>query len=95
MIKAFVGYFLPSLVFGDEKEMAKIYPIGPILKHLLEESGYFHIQATRPDTVGEHVAALNFNTNKKIKPDLHIHYLCWCRQFRTVVCHSVSRHGRN
>ena len=69
MIKAFVGYFLPSLVFGDEKEVAKIYPIGPILKHLLEESGYFHIQATRPDTIGEHdiVTASNFNSNKKIK----------------------------
>ena len=55
MIKMLVGSILPSLVIGDEKEVAKVYPMGPIFKDLLMESGYFHLQATRPDTVGEHV----------------------------------------
>ncbi|XP_002740929.2 epoxide hydrolase 1-like [Saccoglossus kowalevskii] len=32
--------------------MDRIYPVFDKLKHLLRESGYMHLQATKPDTVG-------------------------------------------
>ncbi|XP_061387768.1 juvenile hormone epoxide hydrolase 2 [Musca vetustissima] len=39
--------FLPSRFFHDHH-----FPLSEKLKFYLEESGYFHIQATKPDTVG-------------------------------------------
>ena len=69
MIKMLVGSILPSLVIGDEKEVAKVYPMGPIFKDLLMESGYFRLQATRPDTVGEHVKRA-----RTCRVSQHIHF---------------------
>lgn len=39
--------FLPSRFFHDHH-----FPLSEKLKFYLEESGYFHIQATKPDTIG-------------------------------------------
>jgi len=50
--KTYVGALLPSLFF-TEKEIKKLYPLGKAISFLLLESGYYHIQATTPDTVGE------------------------------------------
>ncbi|XP_067008637.2 juvenile hormone epoxide hydrolase 2 [Anabrus simplex] len=49
--KSFVGGFWPSLVV-EEQYASRMYPTGKIVSHLLEESGYMHIQASKPDTVG-------------------------------------------
>ncbi|KAL0810890.1 hypothetical protein ABMA28_010193 [Loxostege sticticalis] len=47
----FLGSFWPSLVVEPELE-SRLYPLGKHVSHLLEESGYMHIQATKPDTIG-------------------------------------------
>ena len=52
-IKFFVGMYFPSLVFGNpEKDYNKIYPFLDKFYFSVRESGYMHIQATKPDTVG-------------------------------------------
>jgi len=47
----FVGSFFP-LFFYPKIESDKIFPLKRNFKNLLEETGYLHIQATKPDTVG-------------------------------------------
>lgn len=47
----FVGSYIPSLVVEKEHE-SKMYPLSHHYSRLVEESGYFHIQATKPDTIG-------------------------------------------
>lgn len=49
--KYLIGAYFPSLFFTP-KEIEKNFPRFKKLSGLLLESGYFHIQATKPDTVG-------------------------------------------
>ena len=52
-----VGAYFPSLVFDEpEIEHKKLYPQWNRFQFLIRESGYMHLQATKPDTIG---AALN------------------------------------
>jgi len=51
MVQMLVGALFPSLVMTPA-DQHKIYPIGEKFMDLLQESGYMHIQATKPDTVG-------------------------------------------
>ncbi|XP_012218176.1 juvenile hormone epoxide hydrolase 1-like [Linepithema humile] len=51
-----LGVFIPSLVVESE-HYSRMYPLESHLSFLIEESGYFHIQATKPDTIGTAVAA--------------------------------------
>ncbi|XP_031835128.1 juvenile hormone epoxide hydrolase 1 [Nomia melanderi] len=46
-----VGTYIPSLVV-EKEHYSKFFPISNTMKVLIEESGYFHIQATKPDTIG-------------------------------------------
>ncbi|XP_076173256.1 juvenile hormone epoxide hydrolase 1 [Ptiloglossa arizonensis] len=46
-----VGTYVPSLI-GASEHYSRFFPISKVLKTLLDESGYFHIQATKPDTIG-------------------------------------------
>ncbi|XP_054009276.1 juvenile hormone epoxide hydrolase 2-like [Hylaeus anthracinus] len=46
-----VGSYLPWLVIENEQDK-EFYPVSKFLGFLVQESGYFHIQATKPDTVG-------------------------------------------
>jgi len=48
--KALLGSYYPSLVFSDPA--FSTYSLKNIFFDIIKESGYFHIQATRPDTVG-------------------------------------------
>lgn len=51
MLKTIIGAFIPSLVV--ESHLAdRMYPLSKIYSYLIEESGYMHIQATKPDTIG-------------------------------------------
>lgn len=47
-----VGTYVPSLI-GASEHYSRFFPISKVLKTLLDESGYFHIQATKPDTIGK------------------------------------------
>lgn len=46
-----IGSIYPLLVV-DPPYQDRLYPLSKTYSQLLEESGYFHIQATKPDTVG-------------------------------------------
>lgn len=50
-LKMFIGTVFPSLVV-DEKDYKKLYPLKDTFFRIMRESGYMHIQATKPDTVG-------------------------------------------
>lgn len=52
----FVGTYFPSLI-GANEHYSKFFPVSEILSFLIEESGYFHIQATKPDTIGAALTA--------------------------------------
>ncbi|CAL7939638.1 unnamed protein product [Xylocopa violacea] len=47
----FIGGYFPSLL-GVNENYSIYFPVGRILSHMIEESGYFHLQATKPDTIG-------------------------------------------
>nr|XP_050853843.1 juvenile hormone epoxide hydrolase 1-like [Vespula vulgaris] len=46
-----LGAFFPSLVVDKQYEH-KIYPLTNYFYRLIEETGYLHLQATKPDTIG-------------------------------------------
>ncbi|KAL2728874.1 juvenile hormone epoxide hydrolase 1-like [Vespula squamosa] len=46
-----LGVFFPSLVVDKQFEH-KIYPLTNHFYRLIEETGYMHLQATKPDTIG-------------------------------------------
>lgn len=51
LLKLFITSIHPPL-FMPQESVHKVFPVFTRLSFLLEESGYFHIQATKPDTVG-------------------------------------------
>lgn len=51
-LKVFLGGFFPSLVIHDEVK-DKVYPMKEKILYLFRISGYMHIQATKPDTLGK------------------------------------------
>jgi len=52
-VKFFAGMFFPSLVFNNpENDYNKMFPFLDKFYFLLRESGYMHLQATKPDTIG-------------------------------------------
>ncbi|XP_058818173.1 juvenile hormone epoxide hydrolase 1-like isoform X2 [Topomyia yanbarensis] len=51
ILKTIIASFRPSL-FVEEKYVDLYFPALPKLKELVIESGYMHLQATKPDTVG-------------------------------------------
>lgn len=50
MIKLLIGSLFPSLIDSDRPE--RVYPLKKYFNYLMKEGGYFHIQSTKPDTVG-------------------------------------------
>lgn len=51
-IKAIIGSFFPES-FAGTGNAHKMYPMSEHFFTLLEEMGYLHLQATKPDTVGQ------------------------------------------
>ncbi|XP_058124659.1 juvenile hormone epoxide hydrolase 1-like [Anopheles ziemanni] len=49
--KTFLAALKPSL-FIDEQYVDYYYPLGSKFSNIIEETGYMHIQATKPDTIG-------------------------------------------
>ena len=55
LARTLIAHYLPSLYFGKQdadKEYRKVFPLKDTLTYLLSEAGYFHIQATKPDSIG-------------------------------------------
>jgi len=46
-----IGSFIPSLVV-ESKYSDRMYPLGHHMSRMLEETGYMHIQSSKPDTIG-------------------------------------------
>ncbi|XP_045618411.2 juvenile hormone epoxide hydrolase 1 [Procambarus clarkii] len=57
-LKTMLGAFLPAGLVVAREDQAKLYPLTNLYSMILRESGYLHIQASKPDTIG---AALNQN----------------------------------
>nr|XP_027223680.1 juvenile hormone epoxide hydrolase 1-like [Penaeus vannamei]XP_027223681.1 juvenile hormone epoxide hydrolase 1-like [Penaeus vannamei] len=55
-VRQVLGAFLPSGTLMAKEEEGMLYPLLEHAKWLLRESGYFHIQATKPDTLGAALA---------------------------------------
>ncbi|XP_053696692.1 juvenile hormone epoxide hydrolase 1-like [Sabethes cyaneus] len=51
IMKTFVASFMPSL-FIENQYVDFYFPAIPKLKEIVIESGYLHLQATKPDTIG-------------------------------------------
>ncbi|KAL4713159.1 hypothetical protein ACJJTC_018804 [Scirpophaga incertulas] len=49
--KLLLGSLFPRLVV-DAQYVDRIYPLRKLMTYILREGGYFHIQATKPDTIG-------------------------------------------
>ncbi|XP_028903405.1 epoxide hydrolase 1 [Ornithorhynchus anatinus] len=47
-----LGRWFPGLVGFQERDIQLLYPVKRIWSTIFQESGYLHIQATKPDTVG-------------------------------------------
>lgn len=52
-IRLALGTYFPSLIVSSETEQARTYPLKKMYFGFLEESGYMHLQMTKPDTAGE------------------------------------------
>lgn len=52
MMKIWLGSFMPAGLVIAAEDQHKLYPLGEFLNMFAEETGYFHIQATKPDTIG-------------------------------------------
>ncbi|OAD56030.1 Juvenile hormone epoxide hydrolase 1 [Eufriesea mexicana] len=53
---SFVGTYFPFIV-GVNEHYSRFFPLSTVLSNLIQESGYFHIQATKPDTIGAALAS--------------------------------------
>lgn len=51
--KGMIGSLWPSL-FIPKEYIDFHYPFGEIVSFIMEESGYMHLQATKPDTIGNY-----------------------------------------
>ncbi|XP_054156405.1 epoxide hydrolase 1-like [Oppia nitens] len=53
LIKTIIGAYLPQLVFDNpESDYKMVFPFWEKFKFMVRESGYMHLQSTRPDTIG-------------------------------------------
>lgn len=52
-LKGFLISFYPSL-FIPEEYTNFVFPQGEKFSYLIEETGYLHLQATKPDTIGSY-----------------------------------------
>ena len=50
-LRALLAAFVPSTV--STEDAPKVFPLSNYYSFLVEETGYLHIQATKPDTVGK------------------------------------------
>ena len=53
VIKQITGNYFPSLLGISQSEYDLFYPLDKTFIQLLAASGYMHLQATKPDTLGK------------------------------------------
>lgn len=74
MFSVMIGRYLPFLVGFSREDVRRLFPyIEKNVWEILRESGYFHIQATKPDTAGGNMhnhrthSQLQMATRSKVK----------------------------
>ncbi|XP_071478170.1 epoxide hydrolase 1-like [Diadema antillarum] len=55
VVYPFIAGYFPSLLMPNKEEQDRFLPASQMWLFLLQETGYMHIQATKPDTVGQGV----------------------------------------
>ncbi|XP_041971900.1 juvenile hormone epoxide hydrolase-like isoform X2 [Aricia agestis] len=50
-LRMFIGAYFPSLIV-EPHLASRLYPLSNLFCYIMEEFGYFHLQATKPDSVG-------------------------------------------
>lgn len=64
---ASMGWFIGSICpkcLSDNYVRDKMYPLSDKLSFYLEESGYFHLQSTKPDTIGSFIQCDKISTKQ-------------------------------
>ncbi|XP_022164423.1 juvenile hormone epoxide hydrolase 1 [Myzus persicae] len=51
-VRLVLGTYWPSIIVSNENEKSRTYPLSKMFFGFLEESGYMHLQMTKPDTAG-------------------------------------------
>lgn len=54
-LKLFLGSYFPSLVTSNKEEQEKMFPVSRTFSFMILESGYMHLQSTKPDTIGKSI----------------------------------------
>lgn len=57
IVKLLLGSLFPTWIDSDRPE--RVYPLSKYFTYVLRESGYFHLQFTKPDTIGEFYYSLS------------------------------------
>lgn len=71
LLSLIIGPYLPFLVGFTREDVRRLFPFfEKNVWEMLRESGYLHIQATKPDTAGGEVYKSHRN---KVKVDLSVH----------------------
>ncbi|XP_071517142.1 juvenile hormone epoxide hydrolase 1-like [Panulirus ornatus] len=60
MLKLIAGTILPAGTVVDKKDEKKLYPFWKHFSMIVRETGYMHIQATKPDTIGGYSQTVKF-----------------------------------
>lgn len=64
MLSIMIGPYLPFLVGLTREDVRRLFPyIEKNVWEILRESGYFHIQATKPDSAGGQTQSVNMFTD--------------------------------
>lgn len=72
LLSLILGPYLPFLVGFTREDVRRLFPFfEKNVWEMLRESGYLHIQATKPDTAG---GDTHTSLRKKVKVDLSVHY---------------------
>lgn len=59
LLSLIIGPYLPFLVGLSREDVRRMFPfMEKNVWNILKESGYMHIQATKPDTAGGHINKL-------------------------------------
>ncbi|KAK7065570.1 epoxide hydrolase [Halocaridina rubra] len=51
-MKLILGALLPAGIIVAEEDQHKVYPLKEKFSYLIQETGYMHLQASKPDTIG-------------------------------------------
>lgn len=65
--KTFIGSYFPSLIGIPKEQEEYLYPMSKRFADLVLETGYLHLQSTKPDTIGrlrisKNLSLLNFSS---------------------------------